>query len=272
MEEEDEIEVGEVDCGMEKTVCSKVDIHSYPTFKEPYSSINQNQYEQVGGLFTSPTQADSTTKLEETLQQFLQKTCKVLSQMLNEITNNERPGKECKDVVIESDKTPDESGEKEEKREDDRKIEGKEEEKDEEIKIEREEEESLSEKVKEVEKEDDEREEKECLSEKEKDVEEEKEGVEKEEKKIEKSALCPKKCSKEKKREGKDESKKKESYENPPHHPKKDHGEKKENQFERFMDIFKKLEIKVPMIRTLQQDVDEKDLHLLMDADEEEKD
>ncbi|XP_055959736.1 protein disulfide-isomerase 5-1 isoform X3 [Mercurialis annua] len=33
MEGEDEIEVGEVDCGLNKALCSKVDIHSYPTFK-----------------------------------------------------------------------------------------------------------------------------------------------------------------------------------------------------------------------------------------------
>lgn len=33
MEGEDEIEVGEVDCSTSKPVCSKVDIHSYPTFK-----------------------------------------------------------------------------------------------------------------------------------------------------------------------------------------------------------------------------------------------
>ncbi|KAK9940201.1 hypothetical protein M0R45_016872 [Rubus argutus] len=33
VEGEDEIEVGEVDCSTSKPVCSKVDIHSYPTFK-----------------------------------------------------------------------------------------------------------------------------------------------------------------------------------------------------------------------------------------------
>ncbi|KAI4386038.1 hypothetical protein MLD38_004010 [Melastoma candidum] len=33
MEGEDEIEIGEVDCGSSKPVCSQVDIHSYPTFK-----------------------------------------------------------------------------------------------------------------------------------------------------------------------------------------------------------------------------------------------
>ncbi|KAJ3682815.1 hypothetical protein LUZ60_013042 [Juncus effusus] len=33
VEGEDEIEVGQVDCGLNREVCSKVDIHSYPTFK-----------------------------------------------------------------------------------------------------------------------------------------------------------------------------------------------------------------------------------------------
>ena len=33
MEGEDEIEVGEVDCGIGESLCFKVDIHSYPTFK-----------------------------------------------------------------------------------------------------------------------------------------------------------------------------------------------------------------------------------------------
>ncbi|KAK8661127.1 hypothetical protein V6N13_052026 [Hibiscus sabdariffa] len=33
MEGEDEIEIGEVDCSVSKPVCTKVDIHSYPTFK-----------------------------------------------------------------------------------------------------------------------------------------------------------------------------------------------------------------------------------------------
>ncbi|KAJ4816882.1 Protein disulfide-isomerase 5-1 [Rhynchospora pubera] len=36
MEGEDEIEIGEVDCGLQKEVCSKADIHSYPTFKVFY--------------------------------------------------------------------------------------------------------------------------------------------------------------------------------------------------------------------------------------------
>ncbi|KAK9175903.1 hypothetical protein WN944_027914 [Citrus x changshan-huyou] len=39
MEGDDEIEVGEVDCGASKTLCSKVDIHSYPTFKETHTLV-----------------------------------------------------------------------------------------------------------------------------------------------------------------------------------------------------------------------------------------
>ncbi|XP_068668416.1 protein disulfide isomerase-like 5-1 [Aristolochia californica] len=36
VEGEDEIEIGQVDCSTNKLVCSKVDIHSYPTFKVFY--------------------------------------------------------------------------------------------------------------------------------------------------------------------------------------------------------------------------------------------
>ncbi|KAG9446968.1 hypothetical protein H6P81_013096 [Aristolochia fimbriata] len=36
VEREDEIEIGQVDCSTDKPVCSKVDIHSYPTFKVFY--------------------------------------------------------------------------------------------------------------------------------------------------------------------------------------------------------------------------------------------
>ena len=45
MEGEDEIEVGEVDCGMDKAVCSKVDIHSYPTFKVFYDGEEVARYQ-----------------------------------------------------------------------------------------------------------------------------------------------------------------------------------------------------------------------------------
>lgn len=37
MEGEDEIEIGEVDCSTDKSVCDKVHIHSYPTFKLFYN-------------------------------------------------------------------------------------------------------------------------------------------------------------------------------------------------------------------------------------------
>ncbi|MED6168646.1 Protein disulfide-isomerase like 2-2 [Stylosanthes scabra] len=40
----DEIEIGEVDCGTDKPVCSKVDIHSYPTFKLFYDGEEVARY------------------------------------------------------------------------------------------------------------------------------------------------------------------------------------------------------------------------------------
>lgn len=45
MENEDEIEIGEVDCGTDKAVCSKVDIHSYPTFKIFYDGEEVAKYQ-----------------------------------------------------------------------------------------------------------------------------------------------------------------------------------------------------------------------------------
>nr|AFK35873.1 unknown [Lotus japonicus]AFK39911.1 unknown [Lotus japonicus] len=45
MEGEDEIEIGEVDCSTEKPVCSKVDIHSYPTFKVFYDGEEVARYQ-----------------------------------------------------------------------------------------------------------------------------------------------------------------------------------------------------------------------------------
>ncbi|CAL0321924.1 unnamed protein product [Lupinus luteus] len=45
MEKEDEIEIGEVDCGTDKAVCSKVDIHSYPTFKVFYDGEEVAKYQ-----------------------------------------------------------------------------------------------------------------------------------------------------------------------------------------------------------------------------------
>lgn len=48
MEGEDEIEIGEVDCGTDKAVCSKVDIHSYPTFKLFYNGEEVTKYQGMG--------------------------------------------------------------------------------------------------------------------------------------------------------------------------------------------------------------------------------
>ncbi|TVU47443.1 hypothetical protein EJB05_07046 [Eragrostis curvula] len=47
MEGEDEIEIGQVDCGVSKPVCSKVDIHSYPTFKVFYEGEEVAKYKDV---------------------------------------------------------------------------------------------------------------------------------------------------------------------------------------------------------------------------------
>ncbi|KAJ4845152.1 Protein disulfide-isomerase 5-1 [Turnera subulata] len=41
----DDIEIGEVDCGASKSVCSKVDIHSYPTFKLFYDGEEVVKYQ-----------------------------------------------------------------------------------------------------------------------------------------------------------------------------------------------------------------------------------
>ena len=51
MEGEDEIEIGEVDCGTDKPVCSKVDIHSYPTFKLFYNGEEVAKYQGETILF-----------------------------------------------------------------------------------------------------------------------------------------------------------------------------------------------------------------------------
>ncbi|BBH04926.1 PDI-like 5-1 [Prunus dulcis] len=45
IEGEDEIEIGEVDCSTSKPVCSKVDIHSYPTFKLFYDGEEVAKYQ-----------------------------------------------------------------------------------------------------------------------------------------------------------------------------------------------------------------------------------
>ncbi|KOM41089.1 hypothetical protein LR48_Vigan04g128700 [Vigna angularis] len=148
------------------------------------------------------------------------------------------PREECQAIITRGDKVLDE-----------RKIERKEE--------------RLSEKGKDVKEEEEKEERKSEVERKEKgkNVEEERketEEVEREKKKIEKNLLYPKECSKEekdreekKKREEEDEKKKKESYEKPFPHQKKYHRKEKEKEFECFMEIFKKLEIKIPMIGTL---------------------
>ncbi|KOM55589.1 hypothetical protein LR48_Vigan10g148100 [Vigna angularis] len=68
--------------------------------------------------------------------------------------------------------------------------------------------------------------------------------------KIEKVSRKRKEKKKVREKRKRTREKKKESYEKPRPHPKKYHRKK---EFERFMEIFKKLEIKVPMIETLQQ-------------------
>ncbi|GMI94591.1 PDI-like 5-1 [Hibiscus trionum] len=45
LEGEDEIEIGEVDCSVSKPVCTKVDIHSYPTFKLFYDGEEVAKYQ-----------------------------------------------------------------------------------------------------------------------------------------------------------------------------------------------------------------------------------
>lgn len=47
MEGADEIEIGQVDCGVSKPVCSKVDIHSYPTFKVFYEGEEVAKYKGI---------------------------------------------------------------------------------------------------------------------------------------------------------------------------------------------------------------------------------
>ncbi|EOA38652.1 hypothetical protein CARUB_v10010571mg [Capsella rubella] len=45
MEGDDEIEIGEVDCGTSRAVCTKVEIHSYPTFKLFYNGEEVTKYQ-----------------------------------------------------------------------------------------------------------------------------------------------------------------------------------------------------------------------------------
>uniref|UniRef100_A0A7N0R8L1 Thioredoxin domain-containing protein n=1 Tax=Kalanchoe fedtschenkoi TaxID=63787 RepID=A0A7N0R8L1_KALFE len=45
MEGDDQVEIGEVDCGAERSVCTKADIHSYPTFKVFYDGEAVAKYQ-----------------------------------------------------------------------------------------------------------------------------------------------------------------------------------------------------------------------------------
>lgn len=54
MEGEDEIEIGEVDCATSKSVCTKVDIHSYPTFKVFYEGEEVAKYQGSCYFFLFP--------------------------------------------------------------------------------------------------------------------------------------------------------------------------------------------------------------------------
>ncbi|KOM28041.1 hypothetical protein LR48_Vigan492s000500 [Vigna angularis] len=196
-----------------------------------------------------PFLSGSLDRLDDTLQRFLknsdatqksiEESCKrmemqlrYISQRLNDEVNTEvNPKEEGQAIFTESDKILDE-----------KKIGGDEE------KIERKE--------------------KEELSEKNKDEEKEKEVVESEErkkicvkiKKLKSKRKGKKKIRETKKRKFRERKrkkkkmrgKKKKSYEKSHPHLKKNH--RKEKKFKCLMEIFKKLEIKVPMIETLQQD------------------
>jgi hypothetical protein len=60
MEGEDEIEIGQVDCGVSKPVCSKVDIHSYPTFKVLYEGEEVAKYKGMFYFTISPYFCEET--------------------------------------------------------------------------------------------------------------------------------------------------------------------------------------------------------------------
>lgn len=53
MEGDDEIEIGEVDCGKSRDVCTKVEIHSYPTFKLFYNGEEVSKYQGKKLCFTA---------------------------------------------------------------------------------------------------------------------------------------------------------------------------------------------------------------------------
>ncbi|OAY82204.1 Protein disulfide isomerase-like 5-1 [Ananas comosus] len=70
VEGEDEIEIGQVDCGASKSVCSKVDIHSYPTFKIFYDGEEVAKYkgprevESLRNFVLEEAEKAARTKLE----------------------------------------------------------------------------------------------------------------------------------------------------------------------------------------------------------------
>ncbi|KMZ66668.1 Protein disulfide isomerase-like 5-1 [Zostera marina] len=71
MEGNDEIEVGEVDCTLEKTVCTKVDIHTYPTFMVFYDGEEFAKYkgpktvESLKSFVLEEAQKASRLKIED---------------------------------------------------------------------------------------------------------------------------------------------------------------------------------------------------------------
>ncbi|XP_020585867.1 protein disulfide isomerase-like 5-1 [Phalaenopsis equestris] len=68
VEAEDEIEVGEVDCSLNKAVCTKVHIYSYPTFKIFYDGEEFAKYQGQRDVESLKSfvlkEADKATKTE----------------------------------------------------------------------------------------------------------------------------------------------------------------------------------------------------------------
>ncbi|KOM45549.1 hypothetical protein LR48_Vigan06g085500 [Vigna angularis] len=201
---------------------------------EPHSSMDQSEFWQAAGQFENQPQQQwqqqsSLSKLDDVFQQFMQESistqksieasCKRMEMQIGHFIER------LEDFGVETEVNPREECQaiitESDKTLDEKKIERKE---------------------------------KEELSEKDKDVENEREVVEREERKkicmkIKKVSGKREEKKKVREKEKRTRGKKKESYEKPHPHPKKYH--RKEKEFERFMEIFKKLEIKVPMIEIL---------------------
>ncbi|KAG1339132.1 protein disulfide isomerase-like 5-1 [Cocos nucifera] len=70
VEGEDEIEIGQVDCSLSKPLCSKLDIHSYPTFKIFYDGEEFAKYkgprdvESLKAFVLNEAEKAARTKLE----------------------------------------------------------------------------------------------------------------------------------------------------------------------------------------------------------------